>query len=353
MKPIALAVAAAVLSPTVIRAQSHTFVLPYVGSAPETGFQYGATAFRIEQPADTSTRPSSYQVFASYTVKSQARAFLDADRWSSHNTWRTTAHLEWERFPLPYYGTGDDTPESAEEIYTPRGTIAALTVQRRIAGPFYAFLGYRWQDLRIVETEPNGALRGGVPTASRGARIGQLVAGEQWDTRDDVFAPEHGTFAQITVAEAHRAFGSQYDFQRVILDARRFASLGGGRVLAVQAVLEGTGGTAPFDQLSLVGSSSYMRGYARGRFRDRQLAMVQGEYRAPLWRKWRWAAFGGGGRIAPTLESLAHGDARFLPTYGVGVRRQLFASSRSAIRLDYGRGASGQSGLYVALNEAF
>ena len=118
-------------------------------------------------------------------------------------------------------------------------------------------------------------------------------------------------------------------------------------------MLETTGGDAPFDQISLVGNGSYMRGYTRGRFRDRQLAALQAEYRAPLAGRLGWAAFAGGGRVAPGVSGLVKGDARFLPSYGLGARWLLFARSHSTIRVDYARGAEGQSGLYVALNEAF
>jgi hypothetical protein len=53
------------------------------------------------------------------------------------------------------------------------------------------------------------------------------------------------------------------------------------------------------------------------------------------------------------VGDLAGGGARVLPSYGLGARWLLFGRSRSMVRVDYARGADGQSGLYVALNEAF
>jgi outer membrane protein assembly factor BamA len=334
------------------RPPARTVILPYLGSAPETGLQYGATIFRVRQPADSGTRPSSAQLFANYTAKSQARAFLEVDRWTAGNRWRTTARVEWQRFPLPYYGFGDDTPASAEELYTPRGVLALATVQRRIRGALYAFGGYRYQDVDVVETADTGVLRRGSVVGSEGGRVGQLQGGALWDSRDNVFAPRRGAFVQVTGSAAAAPFGSEFDFRRVVVDARRFLALGGGRVVAVQGVVETTGGAAPFDQVSLVGNSNYLRGYTRGRFRDQHLAALQAEYRAPLAGRLGWAAFAGGGRVASRVGDLA-GGARVLPSYGLGARWLLFASSRSTVRVDYARGADGQSGLYVALNEAF
>jgi hypothetical protein len=338
---------------TEVRPRARTVVLPYVGSAPETGFQYGATVFRIRQPADSVTRPSTVQLFANYTAKSQARAFVEVDRWTAHNTWRLIGRFEWQRFPLPYHGFGDHAPASAEEVYTPRGVLALATAQRRIRGPLYAVGGYRFQDFAIVETTDDGVLQLGSVVGSRGGRVAQLQGGALWDSRDNVFAAYRGTFVQVTGSAAAAAVGSEFDFRRLVLDARHFLTVGTRRVVAVQAVVETTGGAAPFDQVSLVGGSNYFRGYARGRFRDRHLATLQAEYRAPLVGRLGWAAFAGGGCVAPRVGELVGGDARFLPSYGIGARWLLFARSRSTIRVDYGRGADEQSGLYVALNEAF
>ena len=356
--PAALAVVlGAVVLPPAAGAQdassTRTFVLPYLGSAPETGIQYGATAFRVRQPADTTTRPSTAQLFASYTAKRQARVFAEVDRWTAGSTWHLTGHLEWKRFPLPFYGFGDAAAAGDEEFYTPTGFVGSVVVQRRVRGPFYLLGGYGYQDLHITPSSVDGALANDAILGSRGGRVGQLQLGALWDDRDDVFASRRGSFLQATGSNAAPPLGSAYAFRRLVVDGRHFVPLGGARVLAVQAVTELTGGNAPFDQISLVGSSNYLRGYARGRYRDLDLAAVQAEYRAPLWRKLGWAAFAGAGRIASTPSNLLASDARTLPSYGAGLRWTLFASSRSNIRVDYARGGSEQSGLYVALNEAF
>ena len=355
--------AAAALPPALAVAQSdslprrpaaRTLVLPYLGSAPETGLQYGATVFRVRQPRDPVTRPSTWQLFASYTAKSQAKLFLEMDRWTAGNDWRVTGRLEWQRFPLPYYGSGDRSPDEAEELYTPRGTLASAAVQRRIRGPLYALGALRLQDQDIVATDSAGVLRRGLVPGSSGGRIAQVQGGAIWDTRDDIFAPRTGAFVQGSAAIASKAITSDFDFTRVVVDGRRYVPVGERAVLALQLVAEGTGGReAPFDQLSLAGGSSYLRGYVRGRFRDRHLVAAQAEYRAPVTSRLGWAAFAGGGRIAPRVADLVGSDARLLPSYGLGVRWRLFSTSRTNIRVDYGRGTAGQGGLYVALNEAF
>jgi hypothetical protein len=353
---IAFALSTSLVAPTAFGQTAATdryFVLPYLGSAPETGLQYGATVFRVHQPADTSTRPSTAQLFASYTAKHQARAFAELDRWSAGSDWHIVSRAEWQRFPLPFYGFGDRAPESAEEFYTPTAIIASALVQRRIEGPLYLLAGYSFQKSRITNTAPDGVLGHGAVFGDSGGVLSQLQVGALWDDRDDVFAPTSGNYVQLTESYSMGALGSDYTFRRFRGDARHFLPLGSGRVLAVQGVAEMTGGRAPFDQLALVGNSSFLRGYVRGRFRDRDLIAAQAEYRAPIVRRLGWAVFGGAGRIASQPADLLARDARTLPSYGIGARWTLFSGSRSDIRVDYARAGDGQSGIYVALNEAF
>jgi hypothetical protein len=114
----------------------------------------------------------------------------------------------------------------------------------------------------------------------------------------------------------------------------------------------GVQGGAPFDQLALVGGGDIMRGYARGRYRDRWMLASQAEYRTPMARRIGGVLFGGAGVVAPAADEL-FGDRVLLPTYGAGVRFQLDTKQRSAVRVDYGRGRDGASGLYIGFNQAF
>src|SRR5678815_331621 len=71
-------------------------VLPVIGSAPETGFVGGATALRVSSSeSDSTTRPSTDQLYAAYTAKHQFSAFLATDRWTDGNRWGLSARLEY------------------------------------------------------------------------------------------------------------------------------------------------------------------------------------------------------------------------------------------------------------------
>ena len=123
--------------------------LPALGFAPETGLQLGATVLAVWEPASRlRTRPASLTASALRTAKSQTRLRIDGEHWSTGNARRIAALLQWQEFPLPCFGIGDRTPDSAEEVYVPRGTEGTLALQQRIAGAWYATAAVRHLDQR-------------------------------------------------------------------------------------------------------------------------------------------------------------------------------------------------------------
>ncbi|HNV76027.1 MAG TPA: BamA/TamA family outer membrane protein [Gemmatimonadaceae bacterium] len=326
--------------------------LPVVGSAPETGFQYGATVLRMFRVGrDTATRTSQQQLYAIFTAKSQARAWVQEDRWSEGNIWRVRGRLEYQRFPLPYYGVGDDTPDSNEEWYTSSGASGQLMVQRRLGTALYAGGAARVFDLAVRDREPGSALASGTVFGARGGTLVQAQGFVAHDSRDHVLSPRAGHLMQLTVSTAGGAIGSRYDFTRYAVDLRRYWTLGSrSHVVAAQLLGEATTGRAPFDQLVQVGSDTALRGYTRGRYRDHDGMSAQVEYRSPFWHRLGFTAFGGGGVVAPQLSRLT--EATVLPSVGGGLRALLIPAQRATIRVDFGVG-KGSTGLYVALNEAF
>ncbi|HEX4931915.1 MAG TPA: BamA/TamA family outer membrane protein [Gemmatimonadaceae bacterium] len=327
-------------------------LLPVVGSAPETGFQYGVTALRTYRlGSEATTRTSQQQVYAIYTTKSQARGWVQLDRWSAGNRWRVRARAEYQRFPLPYYGIGGDTPDEREEWYTSTGPTAQLLVQRRLGGDLFAGASARYTSVKVRDVETGGALVTGAVHGSAGGAVAQLQGFVSHDSRDHVLAPRAGHLLQLTVTGAGGAIGSRYDFTRYAVDARRYWAFGARQhVVAAQLLAEATTGRAPFDQLVQVGSDTAMRGYTRGRYRERDGINGQVEYRSPYWRRLGFTAFGGGGVVMRRLGDTS--DATLLPTVGVGLRALLVPAQRATIRVDFGMG-KGSTGLYVALNEAF
>lgn len=325
--------------------------LPALGSAPETGLQFGATVLAVWEPAAVlKTRPASLLASVLRTTKAQTRVRIEGERWSTGNARRIAGSLQWQQFPLPFFGVGDRTPDSAEEIYTPTGTEAVLSAQQRIAGPWYVTAGVRHLDQKIT-ADTVGVLRLGQITGSRGGVSTELSAGLQRDTRDNLFAPHAGQWVQLTYSRADDGLWSDFSYRTVKLDARSYHTVGLAHVIALQLQVTGVDGEAPFDALALVGNGDIMRGYKRGRYRDRWLSAAQAEYRSPSWHRLGGVVFGGAGVSSSTLGDMS--GRRVLPTYGAGLRVQIDARQRTGVRADYGRGLGGASGLYIGFNQAF
>ena len=69
-------------------------LLPALGSAPETGLQYGVTVFVVsERPPIERTRPFALLAYAIRTAKSQTRVGVEAERWTRGNARRVAGTL--------------------------------------------------------------------------------------------------------------------------------------------------------------------------------------------------------------------------------------------------------------------
>ncbi len=330
------------------QATSNLLVLPAIGSAPETGLQFGAIVMRVDRPA-ADARPTVNQAYFLLTAKHQYQFTVDHDGWSADGVWRHNAKLDFLDYPLPFYGEGANAPANAEEWFTSHTVQLQAKVQRRFADRWYAMAVLRALHTKIGDTKPGGVVASGTLRGAAGGTLVQPGVGLVHDTRDDVIATESGRYLEASFSVADKSIGSDFSTNRILIDGRAFRRVGRG-VLAAQAYAELNSRSPSFDQESLVGSGSVLRGYPRGRYRDHRLAAAQLEWRAPIWGPWRYAIFGGVGGIG--LSTGNFGSVT-LPTYGGGLRFRPFKAERTLLRLDYARGRSGSSGIYISIDEAF
>jgi outer membrane protein assembly factor BamA len=260
--------------------------------------------------------------------------------------------LQFTKFPTKFWGIGNDTPESAEEDYTPLTVAAIAEAQREVRRGW--FLGGRVQAARrtLREVSDSGQLvTGTVPGSADGTIVeGTLLVTR--DVRDNTVYPTSGRYYQVGVLGATTDFGSDFGYGGARLDFRGYLSPASHQVLAVRAVGEARTGTPPFDLLPQLGGDVLLRGYYQGRFRDRVLVAFQTEYRlSVLWRI-GLVAFAEAGQVAPRVGDLRV-DA-FKASLGGGLRLLLSPKEGLNIRADYGYGLDVKAGgFYLAIGEAF
>jgi len=293
--------------------------------------------------------PSNLNLVFVLTGNRQFNCELKAD-----NVWKktifTSVDVRASRYPDRFYGIGNDTSESDEEKYTHSYVVVKPSIQGRVFPRFFAGAGYEFEYSTNSDLKDGGILQSGEVRGSGGgvdSGIGFMFA---YDTTDSRFYPTRGTRHLFTSWFYHHLIGSDYDFNRLTFDSRRYVSLFRDHVLAMQMQYTVTSGDVPFHMLSLFGGRNIMRGYFLGRYRDHNMLVFQAEYRLPL--LWRIGAvgFAGVGDVAPDGKHFELSEFKY--SMGAGLRITMNSREKINLRIDYAFGEDSR-GLYVSLFEAF
>lgn len=323
------------------------FAFPALYYLPETGAGLAVAGGR-DFHLDGSSRSSTALLVAAYSVRDQGSIDGSADVWLRGGS-LVAVRARAVNYPDRFYGVGSASPSSYEEFLRRfvEGSVSAewATAGGRLrAGPRVAAHAEETRDL-----EPGGRL-----ATSGLTRIGGWSglgggASVTWDTRDNPLWTAHGVFAQAYYLRYLPGTGRNDGFGKGALDLRAFHGLGGGRVLAANAVVETTDGATPFSLLSKLGNVRFLRGYREGRYRDAMVWAAQLELRAPVRGPLAVAAFAGAGDVFPDLGALTlrHPKA----SGGAGARWRLTPGGAD-LRVDVAVGREGPE-VYVVLLEAF
>lgn len=328
--------------------------LPVLFYMPETGVGFGGlvTYYFRTSGGGVEERPSSVTPILVYTAKKQVIALFEGEVYLSEERYRIDLEAGYSLFPTKFWGVGNQTPEAAEEDYTPRTVNVAVTLQRRAGHAWYVGgtvrVGYR----ALVEVEEDGLLdRASLPGTNDGRVVG-LGLRVTRDTRDNLVYPRSGSFHQFGGSWYSSDLGSSYDYGSFSLDLRKYLSVVATHVVAFRGLAMASASQPPFDLMPQLGGDVLLRGYFGGRYRDRQLLAFQGEYRTPIWWRVGLVGFAGAGQVADSWGELELGD--FHANAGVGVRFQLSRTEGLNIRADYGWGLdAGTTGFYLSVGEAF
>ena len=202
-----------------------------------------------------------------------------------------------------------------------------------------------------IKTEPDSFLvTDNITGVKGGTNVGSGLA-VAYDTRDNRYNPKEGGYA-IAYALFHPKFlGSTYQYSKYEIDMRKYFNPWLKHVVALQATTSNTTGDTPFYELSMLGSDTQMRGYFKGAYRDNVLVDSQIEYRAPIWNIFGVTGWIGTGRVASSYKDLALNGWKL--NYGAGLRIRVDTEHNTNLRIDYGFGPNGVSGVYFAFAEAF
>ena len=187
----------------------------------------------------------------------------------------------------------------------------------------YAGLQFRYERFRVLRSDPGGRLESGAVPGSGGATVTGLGFVLNRDSRDDIFFPRRGDYWLMSALINSRAFGGEFSYSQLKLDARKYLPMGTSHVLAFQGQVQLISGTPAFNGYAKLGSDTMMRGYYTGRYRDKVMAAVQAEYRMPLFWRIGIVGFAGIGNVAPRLGRPGIRQPQVLRGHGAPLPRQL------------------------------
>ncbi|MEI6948652.1 BamA/TamA family outer membrane protein [Paraflavisolibacter sp. H34] len=331
-------------------------VYPTLAYAPETRWEFGLSSlFVYYAKKDTTNRLSEVNGFTFYTLENQYGFWFDHALYSHQNRWSFIGRLRYQNFPLLYFGTGPNTPAQ----YQARVDARQLNIKERALKKIgdNLFTGVeadlqRISSVNFVAHEPTFTEK---PLGHEGSLNLGFGTGIVYDKRHNVMNVREGSFAELALLHYDKRWGSDYSFTSIISDNRFYKSINERDVLAAQVFGQFSVGAPPFNQLSLMGGESLMRGYYLGRYRDRNQISAQVEYRLlPLpfsfTKRWGAAVFGGTGSVFNRFHEFSTRD--FVFAGGAGLRFLLFPKKDIFTRLDVAFTKEGR-GFYIFIGEAF
>ena len=144
-----------------------------------------------------------------------------------------------------------------------------------------------------------------------------------YDSRNRRYNPFKGGLFRLSGILSEQLNGDEFGFLRYTFEFQRYFQLfKRGRIIAIRAILDEThtpgNKVIPFYDMSVLGNAKTLRGYREGRFRDFGSALINIEYRYPIWDSWDGVFFLDQGEVFTNISDLSVGD--FHTGYGFGIR---------------------------------
>ena len=329
-------------------------VFPVIAKSIETSWSLGAagsSTFHLSK-SDTTTRTSNLQSILLYSLEKQFIAALNGTIYFHHEEYILQEQLSYSYFPDKFWGMGKNSSPDSVEDYSFRQYYIYLHLMRNLGKKMFAGVLFEFQNVMDVNYQKGGIFDIQQVAGRYPYKISGLGLSFTYDNRNDAFAPNKGNFAQFYFNHFDPILGSDFNYTNFVIDLRKFFRIYKQQVLAVQAYgFWNVGGDIPLRSLATLGGNTSMRGYYDGRFRDKEQVVFQAEYRIPLFKRWGAVAFFDGGDVGHTAFDFSLHELKY--SCGGGLRYALNKSEKLNLRLDYGVGQGGNSGMYLQLGEAF
>ena len=218
---------------------------------------------------------------------------------------------------LDYYGQAESGPLREHPLrYNLKPKGGGLIAKTQLGqSRYFAGLGYGFAKVDVSFTAPPSTP--GLPSFDRQTNIAALMPSIAYDTRDNIFTPTSGWFAEASATLASDSIGSDHDFQKLNLLTIYYATLQEKLTLGMRLDAKTTSGDVPFYLLP----SITLRGVPALSYLGDDMAQFEAELRWQCWGRWSAVGFGGVGAV--WSDSGASRREKTVGTIGAGVRYEI------------------------------
>lgn len=327
-------------------------ILPSAFYTPETNLGFGGLVYSHfkTRSKDSILRKSNTQSYLSYTLNKQFAFENDYQIWLKRNLIYLIGSADFSRFPEFFYGIGNNTKET-ERLMVSFDLIRIQTKNLiRIKNNIYGGILFHYQnlfnqDVKLMSNPSYMPVNGNMGYTASG--LGPIFI---MDNRDNPLNPAKGSYLEVSYVDYKNIIENKNMFTSLTIDARKYCTIFKKLVWNGNAYFAYNKGEVPYRLLPEIGGARFLRGYYRGRFRDNNMAILQQEFRMPIYKMIGIALFGGIGSVAKTPSQFKTNEIHY--NYGIGLRIRVNKKENTNIRIDYGFTKDSQ-GLYVVFAEAF
>ena len=329
---------------------SSLVVAPVPGYSPQLGWSLalgGAWFFGKQERGKAA--PSMAGAFAFKSDNGSVAYGAGAKFRLKDDKYRITAGAGYGDVRYRFYGIGNSNNQRGLAIDIQQEAPAYIgSFSARVWRRAYIGLGYLWSD---VATRPRLTITDGFADFDPVVDLDMaaVILPIEWDSRDHVLFPRKGWLVESNTKFYRKDVGSDFDATTSSLAINKYFPVGDADVFALRGYFRSSSGDAPFFLLSTFGGGTDLRGYPAGRYRDKMMYALQGEYRWQFARRWILTGFAGVGEVAADWESFG---SDFLPATGLGLRFVLSDEHKMSLSLDAAAGSEGYE-FYFGVGEAF
>jgi hypothetical protein len=324
--------------------------IPLIITEPAVGYGGGVGLMFLSKPLpqaeDGLGRPNITVVGGFGTENGTWGAFAGDMRFWLDEHLQTLVGLIYASVNLKYYGIGDDPALDNNPLhYTlePRGGTARVKY-RFDDTRFWVGLNYALISTEVSFDKPPGTP--GEPPFQHVSNVGGFSPSLTFDTRDNFFTPNRGTYLEVNGGFFSPAFGGDQDFQRASVVAMQFVPLGSRLFFGLRADAAASFGDVPFYLRPYVA----LRGAPTLRYQGDEVAQMEAELRWQFWKRFSVVGFVGGGAAWNNLGQF--NSTQTLVTGGAGFRYEIARAYGLHAGVDVARGPD-DTAVYLQIGSAW